>query len=75
MTVQDEVGSLEVGKAFDCLVVDCGKFSPDLDKADSGRIPYEVFPDDTNLDRLEKYVQLGDDRNIKQVFIAGTQVL
>ena len=73
--LQEEVGSLEVGKAFDCLIVDCGKFTLDSDRRRSALFPYEVFPDDSNLDRLEKFVQIGDDRNIRQVYVNGKQVL
>ena len=73
--MQKETGSLEVGKAFDCLIIDCGKFTLDSDRANSAQLPYEVFPDDTNLDRLEKFVQIGDDRNIRQVYVNGKQIL
>ncbi len=73
--LQEQVGSLEVGKAFDCLIIDCGTFSLTSDRASAALFPYEVFPDDTNLDRLEKFVQIGDDRNIRQVYVNGEQIL
>lgn len=73
--LQKETGSLEVGKAFDCLFIDCGKFSLASDRAHAASFPYEVFPDDTNLDRLEKFVNNGDDRNIRQVYVNGKQIL
>jgi hypothetical protein len=66
---QDSVGNLEVGKHFDCLVVDCGKYDPD--GVITNALPFDVFPDDSDLDRLEKFVQIGDDRNIKRVFVHG----
>lgn len=73
--IEKETGSLEVGKAFDCLFIDCGKFSLASDRAHAASFPYEVFPDDTNLDRLEKFVNNGDDRNIRQVYVNGKQIL
>ena len=69
------MGSLEVGKSFDALVIECGSFQPYSSQRGSQQIPYDVYPDDTRLDRLEKFVQLGDDRNIKQVYVQGRQIL
>lgn len=67
--LQERVGNLEVGKQFDCLVVDCG--SCRVRGIDTNPFPFDVFPDDSTLDRLEKFVQIGDDRNIRHVYIGG----
>lgn len=72
---QDKVGSLEVGKQFDCLVIDCGRFSLDATGQKDSELPFDIYPDDTRLDWFEKFVQLGDDRNIKQVYVNGHQIL
>lgn len=67
--MQERVGNLEVGRQFDCLVVDCGTYNPQ--NSQPSALPFDVFPDDSDLDRLEKFVQIGDDRNISHVFVDG----
>lgn len=74
MHMQDKVGSLQVGKQFDCLIIDCGAFTLEQTPG-SQNLPFDIFPDDTNLDRLEKFIQLGDDRNIRRVYVSGKQIL
>ena len=54
------VGSFKVGKEFDAIMVD-------TEQGDS----FDVFPSDRVLDRFEKFVNLGDDRNIRAVWIQG----
>lgn len=58
--MQDTVGSFEVGKEFDAIMVD-------TDHSES----YDVFPTDSALDKFEKFANLGDDRNIRAVWIQG----
>ncbi|KAL1919647.1 uncharacterized protein VTP21DRAFT_1578 [Calcarisporiella thermophila] len=61
----DKIGTLAVGKSLDAIVVEVLPFNGQF------RPPFEVFPTDTMRDRVEKFVNLGDDRNIKQVFVGG----
>jgi guanine deaminase len=53
------------GKAFDALIVD--------HHAKNG--PYDVFGGDSDLEKFEKFIFLGDDRNIVQVYVAGKKVI
>ena len=52
------------GKEFDALVVDLGARGSML----------EVMTSDTAVERLEKFLFLGDDRNIARIFVAGKEV-
>lgn len=56
-------GTLEVGKAFDALRVDTRHAAA-----------FDVFPADTPMDIFQKFVNLGDDRNIKAVWVGGKLV-
>lgn len=59
--LEKEIGNFQVGKSFDALLVDTSV-------ADS---PVPVFERDTLDDIISKFIFLGDDRNIIQVFVAG----
>ncbi|KAL4422640.1 hypothetical protein ABPG75_008837 [Micractinium tetrahymenae] len=63
--IQDRVGTLEAGKEFDALLID-GR---------SGGA-YDVFPSVTPslLQELEKFLCLGDDRHITNVWVQGRPV-
>ena len=56
-------GTLEVGKAFDALRVDTRNAAA-----------FDAFPADTPMDIFQKFVNLGDDRNIKAVWVGGKLV-
>ncbi len=58
--MQDAVGSFEVGKEFDAIMVD-------TDHSQS----FDVFCTGSTLDKFEKFVNLGDDRSIRAVWIQG----
>ena len=58
----DTVGSFEVGKVFDALVIDLeGVASVDLER-------------DSKIDLLRKWVFLGGERNIRNVYVDGVLV-
>lgn len=59
------VGNFLVGKKFDALVVD-------VDVDDS---PIDTFDHDDASARFQKFLYLGDDRNILRVFVDGKHVL
>lgn len=59
--LEGRIGSFEVGKAFDAVLVD-------LRAADS---PVDIFPQDKDVDLVEKFLLLGDDRNVVSVFVQG----
>ncbi len=54
-----------IGKKLDLLVVDVG--------VDGG--PIDVFKEDSIENRFEKFIYLGDDRNIEKVYVDGRKVL
>ena len=35
---------------------------------------WEAFPSDTLMDKFEKWIHLGDDRNVAQVWVNGKSV-
>ncbi|XP_041042245.1 guanine deaminase [Carcharodon carcharias] len=58
-------GNFEVGKDFDAILVNTNvPFGP-----------FEVFPDDTQQDIFQKFLFLGDDRNMVEVYVAGKKVV
>jgi len=58
------IGNFEVGKSFDALHVDLS--SP------GSRI--HLFAHDTLVEMVQKFIMLGDDRNILQVYVDGIKV-
>uniref|UniRef100_A0A8C3C8F2 Guanine deaminase n=1 Tax=Cairina moschata TaxID=8855 RepID=A0A8C3C8F2_CAIMO len=63
--LDDVIGNFEVGKEFDALLINT--------KASDS--PFDLFSADTFEDSLEKFLYLGDDRNISEVYVAGKQVV
>ncbi|OWF53676.1 guanine deaminase-like [Mizuhopecten yessoensis] len=61
LDMDEVIGNFEVGKEFDALIID--------PKAAGSVI--DVFENDTVEDVIQKFVFLGDDRNILNVFVAG----
>lgn len=59
------VGNFLVGKQLDCLVID-------VHAEDS---PIDAFGEESVFNLFEKFVYIGDDRNIAEVFVGGKQVL
>ncbi|KAK3514514.1 hypothetical protein QTP70_018653, partial [Hemibagrus guttatus] len=65
LSLDDCIGNFEVGKDFDALHVNiCVPGSP-----------IDLFPGDDPEVILEKFLNLGDDRNIVKVYVAGKQVV
>lgn len=64
LALGDEIGSLEVGKQFDALVIDPAVKNGPIDLFD-GLSTSEVF---------QKIVFLCDDRNIERVFVCGVEI-
>lgn len=61
--VQDRVGTLAPGQQFDALLVDggCGA-------------AYDLFPQSSPLEQVEKFLCCGDDRHIVQVWVQGRPI-
>eukprot|EP00798_Chlamydomonas_sp_ICE-L_P022726 gene22726-29887_t len=64
LNTEHQVGTFEEGKEFDALLIDVNV--PDG--------PFDIFDGDTYEDQFEKFINLGDDRNIIEVYIQGTMV-
>eukprot|EP01023_Acetabularia_acetabulum_P063446 TRINITY_DN7966_c1_g2_i1.p1 TRINITY_DN7966_c1_g2~~TRINITY_DN7966_c1_g2_i1.p1 ORF type:complete len:449 (-),score=90.11 TRINITY_DN7966_c1_g2_i1:70-1416(-) len=58
LSLENEVGSFEVGKQFDALLIDFG------DNID-------IFENDTDEDQFQKFINLGDGRNILMTWVKG----
>ncbi len=64
LNIDHQVGTFEEGKEFDALLVDVN--------AEGG--PFDIFDGDTIEDQFEKFINLGDDRNIIEVYVQGMRV-
>lgn len=60
-----KVGNFMPGKYFDAVVVDTG----------SEHGPLDLFDGEELENAFEKFLFLGDDRNIEKVFVGGKQVI
>lgn len=60
--MQNEIGNFEVGKQFDALIVDTGV----------GLL--NDLQDNTLIEKFQKFIYSGDDRNIIEVYIGGCKV-
>ncbi|XP_064032544.1 guanine deaminase isoform X2 [Pogoniulus pusillus] len=63
--LDDVIGNFEVGKEFDALLIN-------TKASDSA---FDLFSADNFEDILQKFLYLGDDRNISEVYVAGKQVV
>lgn len=59
--MEDRVGTFAVGKEFDALLVDTSLGGT------AG--PFDVFEGEDDLQRFEKFINLGDDRNLLEVYV------
>ncbi|XP_040273013.1 guanine deaminase isoform X2 [Bufo bufo] len=65
LSIDHITGNFEVGKEFDALLIN-------NDAKDS---PFEVFSPISTEEVLQRFIYLGDDRNIKAVYVAGRCVV
>lgn len=73
LAVDNKVGNFLPGKDFDALLVDISTADPvDFDAITN---PANKDPEVRLLELLQKFIYVGDDRNIKQVFVRGVQVV
>ncbi|CAL8142158.1 unnamed protein product [Orchesella dallaii] len=61
LALDQEIGNFQVGKAFDALVIN---LQHDLS-------PVDTFPEQEICDLIQKFIMLGDERNIIKVFVSG----
>jgi|EP00945_MAST-04E_sp_MAST-4E-sp1_P000589 guanine deaminase len=65
--LDDKIGNFQVGKEFDALVVDAYR--------EGGPICDYENENETTRTRFEKFLTLGDDRNITEVYVKGKQCI
>jgi len=63
LSMGDVLGNFQKNKRLDCLIVDPG--------VEGG--PVDVFGTETVLELFEKFLFLGDDRNIIKIFVDGKE--
>jgi len=61
LALDGEIGNFSVGKYFDALLIDMNLG------------PSELIKDYSTLELIQKFVYLADDRNVKQVYVAGVE--
>lgn len=64
LNIHDRIGTLMVGMEFDAIVLSAGVPNS----------PVQIFDSDNISDIFQKLVVLGDDRNIRRVFVQGRDV-
>lgn len=64
LALDNEIGNFQVGKSFDALVVNLA----------SSFSPVDVFPGNDIIELVQKFIMLGDDRNVVSVFVNGQVV-
>lgn len=63
--MSDVIGNFLPGKKLDCLVVDVARVDG----------PIDIFGEESILEKFQKFLFLGDDRNILSVYVDGRLVL
>lgn len=58
------MGNFEVGKDFDALIINLFQVEGNM----------EVWSNETIDDRFSKWIHLGDDRTISQVYVHGVEI-
>ncbi|CAG9568081.1 unnamed protein product [Danaus chrysippus] len=68
LRLEDKIGSFDIGKQFDALLIDVYAMGGPIDKYDynSG--------EDQLVELVQRFVYLGDDRNIRQVYVNGETI-
>lgn len=66
MGLEDQIGSFEVGKQFDAVVVDVS--------SGRGGVNAPLEDEDSTRRMFDKFIMTGDDRNVAEVFVRGRRV-
>jgi guanine deaminase len=64
LNIDKEVGNFEVGKEFDALHIDLASVSS----------PIDLITGEDLMQMVQKFIMLGDDRNIVQVYVQGKKI-
>ncbi|KAI5644897.1 amidohydrolase family domain-containing protein [Phthorimaea operculella] len=71
LNLEDRIGSLDVGKELDALLVDVYTADGPVDQYGYA---VDASRDHHAVSLIERFVHLGDDRNIRQVYVKGDRV-
>jgi guanine deaminase len=89
LSLDSSIGTLQVGMEFDAIILGSAPatnstsstFHPDVNDEDdscdsdtNNDFYPDLFPDDSIADRFQKVWLLGDDRNVRKVFVQGRLV-
>uniref|UniRef100_A0A182QLR4 Guanine deaminase n=1 Tax=Anopheles farauti TaxID=69004 RepID=A0A182QLR4_9DIPT len=73
LALDDKIGNFEKGKQFDALLIDT-----DLQPIGGYKLPEKISKEKSKsqilLELVQKFVYVGDDRNIVKVYVAGKQI-
>ncbi|KAI8817236.1 uncharacterized protein EV422DRAFT_228048 [Fimicolochytrium jonesii] len=75
LNIAETVGNFIPGKEFDAVIVDLDAPETTTSEIDEARRPVTVFEHDTVTTMFEKWVFLGDDRNVAGVWVKGRRVV
>lgn len=74
MALDNKIGNFIVGKSFDALIIDT--YAGAVDKYELPKVLTENSTPEENFQKiLQKFVYVGDDRNILKVFVNGREVV
>lgn len=74
LAIDDKVGNFSVGKEFDALLIDTASNSPIIQYNIPENITNKKSEEEKLLELLQKFIYVGDDRNISKVFVKGVSV-
>lgn len=64
LSLDSKIGNFEIGKDFDALIIDMNVKNSSVD----------YFDNCDPMELLQKFVFVGDDRNVQNVFVKGKNV-
>ncbi|XP_055618270.1 guanine deaminase [Toxorhynchites rutilus septentrionalis] len=73
LSIEEKVGNFAIGKDFDALLIDTSRY-PITNYQLPAVLTEKKSPEELLLEQVQKFVYVGDDRNIANVFVAGQQV-
>ena len=71
LNLDHKIGNFDVGKDFDALLIDVYSKKGQVDKYE-GALP--TTTEEYAVELLQKFIFVGDDRNIAQVYVKGEKV-
>lgn len=78
--LDSKIGNFSIGKQFDAIRIDLSQQTTENDpfrnsNGDCRVAIVDIFQHDTAMNRFEKFIYLGDDRNMTEIYVNGSRVL